>query len=80
MKLDKPEELKRLKPIWKANNQFKFLFSLARELKKTVFELCETLSIEEMIGWAAYFELENEEYKRQEEQAQRNSAIKGRKR
>jgi len=33
-----------------------------------------------MIGWAAYFELENEEYKRQEEQAQRNSAIKGRKR
>ncbi len=33
-----------------------------------------------MIGWAAYFELENEEYKKQEEKAQRNSAIKGRKR
>lgn len=33
-----------------------------------------------MIGWAAYFELENEEYKKQEEKAQRSSAIKGRKR
>ena len=80
MKLDKPEELKRLKPNWKANNQFKFLFSLARELKKTVFELCETLSIEEMIGWAAYFELENEEFRKEEQQAQKNNAIKRRKR
>ena len=31
-----------------------------------------------MIGWAAYFELENEEFKKEEEQAQRNSAIKRR--
>jgi len=80
LKLDKPEELKRLKPNWKANNQFKFLFSLARELKKTVVELCETLTIEEMIGWAAYFDLENEQFKKEQEQAQRNSAMKGRKR
>ena len=47
---------------------------------KTVAELCETLTIEEMIGWAAYAEIEHEEYKKLEEQAQRNSAIKGRRR
>jgi hypothetical protein len=33
-----------------------------------------------MIGWAAYFELENEQYKKEEQQAQRNSALRGRKR
>jgi|TARA_R100001509_G_scaffold128933_1_gene82302 hypothetical protein len=33
-----------------------------------------------MIGWAAYFELENEEFKKEEQQAQRNNAIKRRKR
>ena len=30
-----------------------------------------------MIGWAAYAELEDEEYERQREQAQRSSALKG---
>lgn len=43
-------------------------------------ELCQTLTIEEMIGWAAFAELENEEYEKQKEQAQRSSALKGRKR
>jgi hypothetical protein len=33
-----------------------------------------------MIGWAAYSEIEYEEYEKQKEQAQRTSAIKGRKR
>ena len=33
-----------------------------------------------MIGWAAYAELEYEDFERQQEQAQRNSALKGRKR
>ena len=33
-----------------------------------------------MIGWAAYSEIEHEEYEKQKEQAQRSSAIKGRKR
>ena len=33
-----------------------------------------------MIGWATYSELESEEYKKEQEQAQRNSALKGRKR
>ena len=29
-----------------------------------------------MIGWAAYNELENEEYKKQQEQAQRTNALR----
>ena len=33
-----------------------------------------------MIGWAAFAEIEHEEYEKQREQAQRNSAIKARKR
>jgi len=53
---------------------------LAKTLHKTVAELCETLTIEEMIGWAAFAELENEQYEKQKEQAQRSSALKGRKR
>ena len=80
MKLDKPEELKRLKPIWKANNDWQFLFSLAKELGKTVAELSETLTVEEMMGWAAFSEIEHEEMKKQQEQAQRVSALKGKRR
>ena len=33
-----------------------------------------------MVGWAAYAEIEHDEYEKQREQAQRSSAIKGRKR
>ena len=33
-----------------------------------------------MIGWAAYFELEDEQFKKEQEQAQRNNALRGRKR
>ena len=33
-----------------------------------------------MIGWAAYNELENEEYEKQKEQAQRSSALKRKRR
>jgi hypothetical protein len=33
-----------------------------------------------MIGWAAYSEIEYEEYEKEEQQAQRNNAIKRRKR
>ena len=72
--------LKRLKPIWKANKDWKFIFSLAKELHKTVAELCETLTIEEMIGWAAYSEIEHEEYKKQQEQAQKTNALRGKRR
>ena len=47
---------------------------------KTVAELSDTLTVEEMIGWAAYAEIEHEELKKQQEQAQRSDAIKRRKR
>ena len=33
-----------------------------------------------MIGWIAYNQLENEEYKKQREQAQRSSALRSKKR
>ena len=33
-----------------------------------------------MIGWAAYAEIEHDEYKKQQEQAHRSSAVKGRRR
>ena len=72
--------LKRLKPIWKANKDWQFLFSLAKTLHKTVAELCDTLTIEEMIGWAAFAELESEEHEKQKEQAQRSSALRRKKR
>jgi len=33
-----------------------------------------------MIGWVAFIEIENEEYKKQQEQAQKASALKGKRR
>ena len=33
-----------------------------------------------MMGWAAYAEIEDEEFKKQQEQAQRSSALRGKKR
>ena len=33
-----------------------------------------------MIAWVAYSELENEEYEKQKEQAQRSSALRGKRR
>ena len=38
------------------------------------------MTIEEMIGWAGFADLEDEEYKKQQEQAQRSSALRGKKR
>ena len=55
-----------------------FIYSLAKELGKTVAELSETLTVEEMIGWVAYAEIEHEQLKKQQEQSQRNSALRGR--
>ena len=49
-------------------------------LHKTVAELCDTLTFEEMISWAAFAELENEEYEKQREQAQRSNALRGKRR
>ena len=53
---------------------------MAKELGKTVAELSETLTVEEMIGWAAYAEIEHENFEKQRQEAQRSSALKGRKR
>ena len=57
-----------------------FIYSLAKELGKTVAELSDILTVEEMIGWAAYAEIENDEYKKQQEQAQKASALRGKRR
>tara|TARA_Y100001937_G_scaffold65215_1_gene89228 strand:+ start:715 stop:873 length:159 start_codon:yes stop_codon:yes gene_type:complete len=48
---------------------------LANELKKSVSELCETLTIEEMIGWAAYYDIRNEEQKKEQDKTQMRSVM-----
>ena len=47
---------------------------------KTVAELCSILTNEELLGWLAYAELDAEDFKKEQEQAQRSSALKGRRR
>ena len=52
-----------------------FLYSLANELKKSLSELCQTLTIEEMVGWAAFYELKNEEEKKEMDKIQKRSVM-----
>jgi len=52
-----------------------FIYSLANELKKSVNELCQTLTVEEMIGWAAFYELKNEKEKEEMDKVQNRSVI-----
>jgi hypothetical protein len=52
-----------------------FIYSLANELKKSVSELCKTLTVEEMIGWAAFYELRNEQEKKEIDKVQKRSVI-----
>ena len=52
-----------------------FIYSLANEIKKSVSELCETLTLEEMIGWAAFYDIRNEEQKKEQDKTQRRSVI-----
>ena len=52
-----------------------FIYSLANELKKSVNELCQTLTVEEMIGWAAFYELKNEQEKKEMNKFQNRSVI-----
>ena len=70
--------MKRLKPLWKAKKEWRFIYSLAKELGKTVGELCDSLTLEEMMGWIAFAELESEDLKKDREKMQRGSALKGR--
>jgi len=64
----------RRKPILKADGQSYFLFSLAKELGMTLSQLSQNITREEMIGWAAYFALKNEEEERQRDSVQRGRA------
>jgi len=47
---------------------------LAKELGKTVRELTRELTREEMVGWAAFFKIQNDEIEKDREVAQRGSA------
>ena len=53
-----------------------FMFSLAKELGTTVTELSKVLTREEMIGWAAYFKIQNDEMERDKEARQTGRAIR----
>lgn len=53
-----------------------FIYSLANELKKSVSELCKTLTVEEMIGWAAFYELKNEEEKKEMDKIKKQSVMR----
>tara|TARA_R100000734_G_scaffold6801_1_gene5683 strand:- start:944 stop:1117 length:174 start_codon:yes stop_codon:yes gene_type:complete len=53
-----------------------FIYSLANELKKSVSELCEKLTIEEMVGWAAFYELKNEQEKKEMDKVQNRSVMR----
>ena len=47
-----------------------FIYSLANELKLTVSELCNKLTVEEMIGWAAFYEIKYEQQKQYDQKIQ----------
>ena len=39
--------------------------------------MSDTLTVEELIGWAAYLEIESENFEKQRQESQRSSALKG---
>jgi len=49
-------------------------------LGKTVSELCKELTVEELLGWIAFNDLEREDLERQKDQTQRASALRTKKR
>ena len=50
------------------------MFSLAKELGMTVSQLSNNLTMEELVGWSAYFALKNEEDEREKDRVQRSAA------
>ena len=50
------------------------MFSLAKELGMTVAHLAKELTMEELMGWSAYFALKNEEEEKQRDSVQRGRA------
>ena len=45
-------------------------FGVAKELKKTLVEV-RSMTLEELIGWRAYFQIVNEEQEKEYEKARR---------
>jgi len=57
-----------------------FLFRLAKELGKTVWELCQSLDSYEITEWLAFFKVEREEAENKQKQDTKNkmqSALSG---
>ena len=53
------------------------MFSLAKELGMTLSQLSRELTIEEIIGWSAYFSLKTEEEEKDEIPLPRSPAVAG---
>ena len=45
------------------------MFALAKELGMTLSELTKKLTVEELLGWAAFFEVKNEEEEKMRSQS-----------
>ena len=56
------------------------MFFLAKELGMTLRQLTQNLTREELVSWAAFFELKNEEEEKYKEQVQKKQAMKLRRR
>ncbi len=54
----------------KVNKDWYFIFFLAKELGTTVVQLSQSLTHEELVGWAAFFELQSEEREKASDQVQ----------
>lgn len=52
------------------------MFSLAKELGMTVSQLTNELTIEEVIGWSAYFSLKADEEEREKDKVQKAAATR----
>ena len=50
------------------------MFALAKELGMTVSQLSNNLTMEELVGWSAYFALKNEEDEREKDKVQKGTA------
>ena len=50
------------------------MFSLAKELGMTVARLANELTMEEVMGWSAYFALKHEEDEREKDKVQKGTA------
>ena len=54
------------------------MFSLAKELGMTLSTLTREMTTEELVGWAAYFELKNEREEKQSNAIQRTRTHRAR--